>query len=154
MRVDRLTLGLIGGVLVLVVVGLGSAAIVGRNAAPPDLGSPGGVALAYALAEQKGDGPTAWSLLGASTQAKADRDRFLARAGNYRPANEYVSLESEKIDGDEATVTLVRSRRETGIFDSAYSYSETFRLVREPAGWRITVPPDEYLLVAPPGGKP
>ena len=150
---DRLTLGLIVGVLLLVAVGLGTAAFVGRNAAAPDLGSPGGVALAYALAEKKGDPQTAWSLLASATQAKADRDRFLARAGNYSPPNEYLSIEDEKIDGDEATVTLVRTRRGSGIFDSGYSSPETFRLVREPAGWRITVPPDEYLLVAPVGGK-
>lgn len=151
---DRLTLVLVGGVLVLVGVGLGAAVIVSRNAVPPDLGSPGGVALAYELAEQRGDGQAAWNLLASSTQARADRDRFLARAGNYRPNDQSVSVEDMRIDGDEATVTLLRSRPRSGIFDGGYSYSQTFRLVREPDGWRITVPPDEYALIAPPGGKP
>ena len=152
---DRFTLAIVVGVVLLVAAGIGAATVVGRNAAPPDLSTPAGVALAYALAEQRGDAQAAWGLLASSTQARADRDRFLAHAGSYQHGDEYLSTEEKRIDGDEATVVLVRTQPRSGIFaGSGSSYRQTFRLAREPAGWRVTVPPDDYLLNLPAGGKP
>ena len=134
----------------LVAVGLISAAMLRSQSQPPDLNTPHGVVLAYAAAEQRGDAVSAWHLLAASTQQRADRDRFLARAGAAR-SDAYLSTEDEQITGDEASVVLLSTYRGSGsIFgDGGYSSRATVRLIREPAGWRIAVPPDDYLLVAP-----
>ena len=79
---DRFTWIVVGGVLGLVVVGLSAATFLRGREAPPDLNTPAGVVLAYALAERRGDPQTAWDLLAPSAQARIDHDRFLARAGS------------------------------------------------------------------------
>jgi hypothetical protein len=153
--VDRFTIAIAGGVLVLVAVGLTVAAVTRTQASPPDLSTPRGVVLAYAQAEQRGDGVAAWSLLAASTQARSDHDRFLARVGQTGPENvrDYLTTEDEQITGDTASVVLARTSGGSGtIFGNGlngYTTRNTVRLVREPAGWRITVPPDDYNLVSP-----
>lgn len=147
--VDKFTIAIAGGVVVLVAVGLVSAAVLRGQSAPPDLSTPAGVVLAYALAEQRGDAVSAWNLLAASTQARADRDRFIARATAPR-SNAYLTTEDVQVTGDEASVVLVSTYRGSGsIFgDGGNTSRMTVRLVREPAGWRITVPPDDYLLIS------
>jgi hypothetical protein len=149
---DRFTLAVVGGVLALVVVGLASAALLRDRAAPPDLTTPSGVVLAYALAEQRGDTQTAWDLLAASAHARADRERFLARAGTTDSA--YLTTEDERVEGASASVVLVRTTPPSGgIFGSpSYSSRATARLVSEgtPPVWRISVPPDDYALVSRP----
>jgi hypothetical protein len=146
---DRFTWAVVGGVLGLVVVGVVAASIVRGRETPPDLNTPSGVVLAYALAEQRGDGQAAWDLLAPSVQARADRERFLARFGERGSDRAFLSTESETTTGDTASVALVRTYPSSGgIFGStSYSNRNTVRLVREPEGWRITVPPDDYLLV-------
>ena len=145
---DRLTVGVVGGVLGLVVAGLVTAAILGGRQPRPDLNTPSGVVLAYALAEQRGDGAAAWDLLASSVQARNNRDQFLVRFGSRSNGHEYLTTEQEVIDASGASVVLVRtSAASDGIFGStAYSSRSTVRLTRESAGWRITVPPDPYLL--------
>jgi hypothetical protein len=150
---DRFTVALVGGVLALVVAGLGAAAIVRGRETPPDLSTPRGVTLAYALAEQRGDGQTAWDLLAPSAQARGDRDRFLARVGNQGNTREYLTVDDEQIQADAATVVLVRSYPgSVGIFGAGSNASRsTVRLARETTGWRITAPPDDYnLFLNPP----
>jgi hypothetical protein len=148
---DRFTLAVVGGVLALVAAGLVTAATLrGQVSSAPDLSTPGGVALAYALAEQRGDAQTAWDLLASPTQQRADRDRFLARAGHTQPDNTYLSIDDNRVDGDTASVTLVETYPGSGgIFGrTSYTSRATVRLAREPAGWRITVPPDDFLLLS------
>ena len=149
---DRFTWAIVGGVLGLVVVGVVAASLVRGREAPPDLNTPSGVVLAYALAEERGDGQAAWDLLAPSTQARADRDRFLARFGEHNASREFLSTESETITGDGASVVLVRTYTSSGgLFDSgSYANRDTVRLARESAGWRITVPPDDYPLLDKP----
>jgi hypothetical protein len=151
--VDRVTLALVAGVLALVVAGLGAAAIVRSRETPPDLSTPRGVTLAYALAEQRGDGQTAWDLLAPSAQARGDHDRFLARVGNQGSSREYLTVEDERIQTDAATVVVVRTYPgSVGIFGGGSNATRsTVRLARETAGWRITAPPDDYnLFLNPP----
>jgi hypothetical protein len=106
--------------------------------------------LAYSLAEQRGDAAAAWDLLASTAQARADRDQFLARAGRAYATNPYSATEDERIDGDGASVVLVSTRPASdGLFSHSSSSRTTVRLVREPAGWRISVPPDDYLLSRP-----
>ena len=133
---DRFTFAVVGGVLALVAAGLITAATLrGQVGSTPDLSTPGGVALAYALAEQRGD-----------------RDRFLARAGHTQPDNAYLSIDSARVDGDTASVTLVETYPGSGgiLGRTSYTSRATVRLLREPAGWRITVPPDDFLLTSKP----
>jgi hypothetical protein len=146
---DRLTWIVVGGVVGLVVVGLAAAAFVHGREAPPDLHTPAGVVLAYVLAEQRGDPQAAWDLLAASAQARADHDRFLARAGSRGSgAREYLTTEDERVDVDGASVVLVQTHAGSGgLFGSSSSASRsTVRLTRQGADWRIVVPPDDYLL--------
>ena len=146
---DRFTWGLVGGVLLLVVVALGAAATRGRGE-PPDLSRPDGTVLAYALAEQRGDAPTAWGLLSSSLQQSSDYQRYLLRVGSNREADDAsFSTEDQHIDGDAASVVLVRTATDSGgWFGSGGTTSTrtTVRLVRKADGWRISVPPDDYAL--------
>jgi hypothetical protein len=150
---DRLTIGVAAGVLALVAVGLVTAAVMRSQSAEPDPSTPRGVVLAYALAEDRGDGAAAWELLASSTQQRSDRDRYLARVGQTVPteARVYLTTEGEQISGDGASVVLVRTYAGSGsLFGGGSSSSRTtVRLTQDPAGWRITVPPDEYNLVEP-----
>src|SRR5258708_5733168 len=96
---DRFTWIVVGGVVSLVVVGLAVATFLRGREAPPDLNTPAGVVLAYALAERRGDPQTAWDLLAPAAQARTDHDRFLARAGRVGGGErEYLTTEDERID--------------------------------------------------------
>jgi hypothetical protein len=146
---DRFTWIVSGGVVGLVVVGLAVAIFLRGREAPPDLNTPAGVVLAYALAERRGDPQTAWDLLAPSAQARTDHDRFLARAGNVGGGErEYLTTEDERIDADGASVVLVQtSTGSGGLFgSSSYASRSTVRLTRQGTDWRIVVPPDDYLL--------
>lgn len=151
MVMDRITWIVVGGVVGLVVIGLVAAAMLRGHEAVPDLNTPAGVVLAYALAEQGGDPQTAWDLLAASVQARADHDRFLARAADRGGNNDaaYLSTEDERLDANGASVVLVQTYPGSGgLFGSrSYSSRSTVRLTRQSAEWRIIVPPDDYLLV-------
>jgi hypothetical protein len=106
------------------------------------------VVLAYATAEQRGDGQTAWDLLHESAQARADRERFLASAGDGRNRRGYLSVEEPRVSGDEASVVLVTTYPGAGGLFGGGSYANrtTVRLGRAGEQWRITVPPDAYLF--------
>lgn len=144
---DRFTYALAAGVLALVVGGLATAVAVRGRSAPPDLSTPGGVVLAYAAAEQRGDRLAAWNLLDPSLQARNNRDAFLAGPSDDDRA--YLTIEDERIEADGATVVLVRTYPSAGsVFDGGgYSSRSTVRLARQGADWRITAPPDRYRLV-------
>jgi hypothetical protein len=147
---DRLTLGLAGGVLALVLTGVVVAASLRGQDAAPDLSTPGGVALGYALAEQRGDPGAAWELLASSAQAATTRDQFILRAGGPREERGFYSTEDERVTGDSATVVLVHTYPSSGGFLSggrSYADRTTVLLVREAPGWRITVPPDRWVLI-------
>jgi hypothetical protein len=151
---DKFTVGVVGGVLALVAAALIAAVVIRRDAPPADLTSPGGVVLAYALAEQRGDPQSAWELLAGSAQARGEHDRFLALAGRGDSDREYLSIEDEQTDASGARVVLVRTYASGGggIFGSYKSSNRTtVRLVREDGNWRISVPPDEYVLSIPKG---
>jgi hypothetical protein len=145
---DRFTVAVVGGVLALVVAGLVAATVLRGHAPEPDLGTPSGIVLAYGLAEQRGDGQAAWELLATSIQTRNSRDQFLVRFGGHGRGPDYLTTEDERIDGDGASVTMVRTYPGSGgIFGgNGYTSRNTVRLAREAAGWRITVPPDPYVL--------
>lgn len=132
----------------LVVSGLVVATVLRGRETPLDLNTPAGVVLAFAKAEQRGDGEAAWALLATSVQERNDREHFLARFGNTGRDREYLSIEDGQGTSDTYTVVLVRTYSGSGgLFgSSSYSSRNTVRLIREAVGWRITVPPDDYLL--------
>jgi hypothetical protein len=145
---DRFTVAVVGGVIGLVVAGLVAAAVMRGRAPQPDLSTPSGIVLAYGLAEQRGDGQAAWELLATSVQAKNSRDQFLVRFSGHGSEPQYLAAEDERIDAAGASVVLVRTYPGSGgLFgSSSYSSRNTVRLTRETVGWRITVPPDPYVL--------
>jgi len=147
---DKFTTSVVAGVLLLVVVGLGAAAVLRDRQQTPDLSQPSGVVLAYALAEQRGDPATAWGLLASTAQARTTRDQFLARAGSSGTDRAYLSTEDIATEGDTARVALVRTYPASGGLFGSSSYTQRSIVVlqREPGGWRITVPPDDYILNA------
>src|SRR5438105_6896668 len=148
---DRFTTSIVGGVLLLIVAGLGVAAILGNRQEPPDLTKPSGVVLAYALAEQRGDPAAAWDLLAPSAQSRTTRDQFIARASGDNAERAYFSTEDGVIEPDLASVTLLTTYPSSGglLERSTYTSRSTVRLVHEVDNWRITVPHDDYLLNSP-----
>ncbi len=149
---DRFTWGIVVGVLALVAVGVGAAVFLRGQGASPDLTSPSGVVLAYAQDLQRGDPEAAWDLLATSAQATTTRDRFLRRATGLRMSEERVRLatENEQVEGDTARVDLVRIYpAEGGPFSFGSSpppMRSSVRVVRQDGAWRISAPPDPYLI--------
>ena len=74
----RFTWAIVIGVLALVGVALVLAFATPRAVAPPDLSTPEGVTLAFALALQAGDLDQAWALLAPAAQAQTTRLRGLS----------------------------------------------------------------------------
>ncbi len=150
---DRFTVGIVAGVLLLVVAAIGAAFVVRGRDTPPDLTTPSGVTLAFSEALRQGDAEAAWNLLAPSAQASTKRETFLVRAGTMRSSSNdrtRLLVEDEKIEGDTATVELARVYRGDGGFFSlgeSYSTRSTVRLQRVDGSWRITVPAEPFLLL-------
>lgn len=151
---DRFTWGIAAGVLALVVAAVAVAAVERGRAVPPDLGTPAGVVLAYEQALQRGDAERAWELLSTTAQASTRKERFLTRAGVGRPRDDRVRLSVENqqpLDAETATVELVRSYTGSGGpfgFGGSGQSRTTVRLKLEGGQWRISAPPEPYLLFA------
>jgi len=148
----RFTWGIVIGVLVLVGVSIGLAAWLPRVEQAPDLGTPEGVVLAYALAMQRAEPEAAWDLLAESTKSRTSRERFVARAsgmrGRYQEAR--LTMENLRVDGDSARVELMLtrpgSRGPFGFGSGSYADRSLVTLVRQDAAWRIATPPDPFLV--------
>ena len=148
----KFTWGIVIGVLALVGLALGLAFLSPARSTPPDLSTPDGITLAFALAVQNGDLDRAWDMLARSAQAQTTKDRFITRAEGFRSLYQRTRLSTENvnIDGDSARVDLVRTYPSSGgpfgFASSSYSNRNTVRLVREDGQWRIVGPPDPFLL--------
>ena len=152
----RFTWGIVVGVLALVALSVGVAAVANSRQTPPDLSTPEGVVLAYALALQSGDIDRAWDLLAESARAQTTREAFISRASGLRGGYERARLavENVQVEGDVARVELVRRYEGAdgplGVFGGAYTNRNTVRLARESSEWRIVTPPDPFVLQGPP----
>jgi hypothetical protein len=150
--VTRSTWAIVGGVLGLVVLALVLAAVMPSRQPAPDLTTPDGTTLAYAVAVQRGDLDQAWDLLATSAKTQVSRDRFITRAEALRGSYERARLSSEdaRTEGDTARVDLVRTYPSSGgpfgLGSSSYSNRSTVRLVRENGQWRIATPPDPFVI--------
>jgi hypothetical protein len=150
--VTRFTWGIVIGVLVLVAVSVGLAIALPRTQPTPDISTPDGVVLAYGLAMQRGEPEAAWDLLSSGAQAPTTRDRFVTRASGLTGAYERarLSVEDVHVEGTTARVDLVRTYARSGgpfgLGGGASSTTNVVRLVRENGNWRISTPPDAFVL--------
>jgi hypothetical protein len=154
---DRLTIGIAAGVILLVAVGIAVAATGARIQAPPDLSAPEGVTLAYELDIQRGEADAAWQLLSSAAQAGTTRQEFLARAaGAARPGDARLSVENVRIDGDTAHLDVVRTTPSSGFLGfgaGSFTSRSPVTLVRENGAWRISVPSEPYVILRPAGSR-
>ncbi len=146
---DRFTWGIVVGAVLLVAVGLASVTLARRPVAPPDFSTPEGVVRAYVTALDSQHPEQAWDLLTTGARAGITRDEFIRRAtieGGPRYAR--VAVESAVVEGDTARVELARTFAGSGglVGSADYTQRTTVRLERESGAWRISVPPDPYLL--------
>jgi hypothetical protein len=144
---DRFTWGVVVGVLALIALGIGVAAVL-PNAKPPDLSTPSGVALAFELAVQEGRGEDAWALLASEAKVESRKQRFLDRVNPGRSSRNRISADREEITGDSARVELTRYFGASGgLFGGSGSRTTaSVRLTREAGSWRVSTPSDSFLL--------
>ena len=149
---DRFTWGIVVGAVLLVVAGLASVTLARRPVAAPDLSTPEGVVRAYVTALDTDHPEQAWDLLTASARSGTTRDEFIRRAtAEGRPRYSLVAIERTTVEGNTARVELARTFAGSGgLFGSGDSTEHlTVRLERESGAWRISVPPDAYLIDRP-----
>ncbi len=152
--VDRFTWGIVGGALLLVLLGIASVTLWQRPSPPPDLTRPDGVVRAYVEALDTGHPERAWDLLSASARAGIDRETFIQRATTSapsRPNEGRLTIDRVEVEGDTARVDLARTYDSGGglLGTSSSTIHSTVRLEREGGQWRISVPPDPYLISRP-----
>jgi hypothetical protein len=156
--IDRLTLGVVVGVLLLVAIGIGVAALANRAQPAPDLSTPDGVTLAYELDIQRGEADAAWNLLTTEAQAGTTRQEFLARAAGLRSGQDtQLSVENVRVDGNTAHLDVVRVVSTPGFLGfgaGRYTSRSPVTLQRENDVWRISVPADAYVVMRPAGTRP
>ncbi|MDQ3810856.1 MAG: hypothetical protein M3336_11245 [Chloroflexota bacterium] len=148
----RATWAIVGGVLVLVALALALALLARGREPPPDLARPEGVALAYALDIQQHEPDKAWDLLSESARAQTTRERFMLRAESFARSYERarLSVEDPRTEGESARLELVRTLPSSGgLFGfggGSNAIRANVRLVREGGQWRISTPPEPFLL--------
>jgi hypothetical protein len=149
---DRFTWGVVGGAVILVLVAVGSVAALQGRTSQPDLSTPEGVVRAYYAAFQEGRPDRAWDLLSSTAKGGTTRDEFIRRATGFSPATgARITVDGVEIEGDTAIVRLSRTYGGGGLFGSSGGGTPiTVRLDREGGNWRITVPPDPFLIQGPP----
>jgi hypothetical protein len=149
--VDRFTWGVVIGALLLVLGAVGSVAVLQARSAAPDLSTPDGVVRAYYAGLDAGRPDQVWDLLSGAARAGTTRDAFIQRATSYRPSGDArITVDSVTVDGDTAVVRLSRTYGGGGLFDGGGGSSPlTVRLDRENGAWKITVPPDPFLIERP-----
>ena len=150
---DRFTWGIVVGAVALVVVALAAVLLVQRAPAPIDLTTPDGVVRAYVQALDTGKPEAGWDLLSDRLKAETSRDEFVRRAGaSYHPQREgRVAIENVTIEGTSARVEVTRTYSSNsgpfGMFGpSSYTNRFTARLEQQGGAWRITVPPEDFLV--------
>jgi hypothetical protein len=155
--IDRFTWLVAVGSVALILVGVGLAMVLGRGEPAIDLDTPGGVTLAYELAIQRGEADAAWELLSSSARAGTTRQEFLARAaGIGRGADARFSVDNVRVSGDTAHLDLVRvvpSGGFLGLGAGTRTSRDPVTLQREAGQWRISVPPEPFLIMRPAGGR-
>lgn len=155
---DRLTWGVIGGVVALSLAAVLMVLLVRPAAAPPDLSTPAGAATAYILAIQDKRADEAWELLDTPEAAgvpmgpgrPATLETFRQQVNNVHSApNKRIRIVDSSQTGDTARVDLEITSVSSGPFffgGGSHSRPHTFSLRQRPAGWRITAAPPMWEL--------
>ena len=135
------------GAVALVLAAVGSVAVLQAGTAAPDLSTPAGVVRAYYTGLDGGRPDEVWDLLSSTARSGTTRDEFILRATSYRPSGDArITVDSVSVDGNTAVVRLSRTYGGGGLFGGGGSSPITVRLDREGGGWKITVPPDPFLI--------
>ncbi|HEX2033212.1 MAG TPA: hypothetical protein VHS99_03425 [Chloroflexota bacterium] len=155
--IDRFTWSVVALAIVLVAAAVGSVALLQDTAPPPDLSRPEGVVRAYVEAIDSEHPERAWDLLHPSARDRTTREEFIRRATELtRDRVVRVVIDSVEVDGGTAVVRLSRTygSGRVGLFGSSgYTTTTTVRLERDGGAWRITVPPEPFLLDPPPSPR-
>jgi hypothetical protein len=140
--VDRFTLGIVLGAVVL--VALLCAVILARpnDSQPMDETRPAGVVHNFYLALLRNDPKTAYSYLSAEAQSKQPYERFAAQYSGPRP-EQRLRIDDEQLEGDTARVTLRWSSGGGGGFpfgSGEFTSTRTVVLRREGEAWKLAQP--------------
>ena len=145
---DKVLIGIVAGILVLVVVAF-ILAVARPAPAYQSEDTPQGVAYNYLLALQKEEYERAYSYLSQNIKCyPATQEKFIAEVDDtfwgYHK-NTTLSIKSAKIDGDKAIVTVNESYLEGGgLFDSYQSFEPfEMNLLLEKGLWKI-INSDKY----------
>ncbi|MBI3965153.1 MAG: DUF4878 domain-containing protein [Chloroflexi bacterium] len=151
---DWFLYAIVGGVLLLVLLGLGTVLAGERPEEYVSGDAPADVVRNYYVAIQRGDLSRAYDYLSASTRAQTKYEEFVQRTGyrgTSRAPRARLRVEDTKIEGDTATVSVVVTRASRGgpfgMFGSdEWSNSRAIVLRRESGQWRISDPSEPYGL--------
>ena len=153
-RIDRFTAAIVVVVLALIVVAIGVSIVARGREIIPDPATASGVTYQYLRALADGQPEQAWELLAAGVKTDNTREKFIAGASQQYPrgneSNNRFAIEDERLIGSTATVQIIRYHGSGGgglfNFGGDSTSTQTVRLVRESGTWRITQPPDAYML--------
>jgi hypothetical protein len=106
---------------------------------PPGSAGPEEAVKEFAVAVQKGDAATAWSLLSSRTQQKADAIAARARAasGDGKPESGRAMLFASALPGKPVETRLLRQEGDTAEVRTTEAGGRTYRVIREGGRWRV-----------------
>jgi hypothetical protein len=131
-------------------VALGLAFLAPTRNPGADFTTPDGVIAGVRAALQQGDliRPEPARVIGSSTDDEGSV-HYPRRRTAVRIPGARLTTNAPTVDGDTARGICAPIRTRCGLFglgDSSYSNQNTVRLARESGQWRITAPPDPFLL--------
>jgi hypothetical protein len=143
-KIDRFLLAIIAGIVVLVVVALALALTRSAQGYLPET-SPGNIAHNYVFAIKQRDDERAYGYLSPDLSGyPPDVDAFTADISTryswqFNHENATISVDSERINADRATVKLVESRfYENGLFSNGENRVPINMTLRQQGGtWRL-----------------
>lgn len=150
-RRDPFLIGILAGIVVLLVVAGASVALLRQPARELPADTPGGAVQRFLAALERQDYDAAYGYLSDRMARKPTREEFTrhnATERNYQEQQSRIRIDTEKVNGDNATVTVSITHFSTrsGPFSgsSEYTTSETFTLQREDGAWHVTALPYRY----------
>lgn len=148
---DFFLIGILAGIVVLLVVAGVSVALLRQPARELPADTPGGVVQRFLTALERQDYAAAYGYLSDRMARKPTREEFTrhnADERTYDRRQSRIRIDTEKVNGDNATVTvsITHFSARSGPFggSSEYTTSETFTLQREGGAWRLATLPYRY----------
>ena len=144
-RLDRWTLGILIGVLVLVVAAI--VVVVGPvRTATGDESTPRGVVVIYLQAVRSGNPERAYEYLTTPVKNRVTLASFTQQT-NFNTSRQRVEVGEATITGDTARVQV--SYGDSDVLWGGGSYTRTAVLMLENGRWRISVPTEPFLPQEP-----